>query len=645
MRLSFMLFVALFLFFLSGCGGTYEAYDFENGGSSTETIGVKWQGEYTQSPAAPDTNWVYYNSRDSVVYLYSGTRWDTLAVRSAGQLENMESLDSVSLAWRGVRSEAPEDPKLHWAYRNRTLKTSFIWDSTSWAVLIKDSDPSSSLIWKGALTVQPANPQKNWAYFNTTIGKSYKFDGTAWVELDSENVTETVPDADVAWLGVHTTPPDFYTENDIYQNSVDRNSYIYCDTGFQLFAYNDTSQTYCDIVGLKIIWLGGLEKPPVNPEMNTAYYDSKLQSTFIWNGTEWAFLNCCNIASYHWYGVSCSKPADPFQSLSYFDPISNKSYTFDGSSWKVLSREDLFDKRFKWLGSLKSAPQNPVLHSVYHNCSNYNSYIYGENGFELFAFYDVVVDYSNLVGLSIIWHGASTEAPTNPSKNSVYYNSDRRITFIWNGTDWAVLYGYHNFPYSWWGALVKEPENPQKDWAYYNTSMKKSYFYSGNYWSSFSHMDLSDTFTDTVIQWLGAHAVLPEKYTENDIYYSTVDSNTYICNVGKFQLFSYQDVDADYSALEGLEITWFGSREDPPENPTLYTVYFDSDMNCPFIWNGTDWAIMHAYNLFPFNWRGVLMDAPENPMEKWAYFDSKEMMSYLYDGTEWKPFLREYAID
>lgn len=342
MKLLSFLQVGLLFLFLGCGGGTMQVYDFNKGGSSTETIGVEWKGALDDAPTKPDTNWTYFNNNDNVAYIWSGNNWDTLTVTNSASLDNLEALDSIPLVWKGVRSTAPVEPKVDWAYYDRQLHSSFIWDSTAWSVLIKDSEFNDPIIWKGILKTAPLQPLKNWAYYNSVMGKSYIFNGQDWTYLDKETITDIEPLDTIQWMGELAASPLQPMINWVYLNSTDSNTYIFTGMFWDILAYASYENSYNRLEGISITWLSTLGEPPSNPTTGAAYFDKALGSTFIWNKREWAVLSpTSSIGDYRWIGILLKAPENPVKNQCYFHAKNGASYIYNGTVWNIFSRADI----------------------------------------------------------------------------------------------------------------------------------------------------------------------------------------------------------------------------------------------------------------------------------------------------------------
>ena len=104
----------------------------------------------------------------------------------------------------------------------------------------KDGRDGIGIVWQGSLDSEPSNPQLNWAYYNTMDRKSYIYDGSSWQIL-----AESGEDG---------------------QNGENGND------------------------GISILWKGNLPEAPYDPQVNWAYYNITDKKSYIFNGSEWQIL-------------------------------------------------------------------------------------------------------------------------------------------------------------------------------------------------------------------------------------------------------------------------------------------------------------------------------------------------------------------
>jgi len=90
------------------------------------------------------------------------------------------------------------------------------------------------------------------------------------------------------WQGEKATPPDNPECNWAYFNTADGNAYIWTGSGWDRLAKGGMDGKGSD--GVSIIWQGAHDKPPNNPQLNWAYYNTTDKKSWIYDGTAWQVL-------------------------------------------------------------------------------------------------------------------------------------------------------------------------------------------------------------------------------------------------------------------------------------------------------------------------------------------------------------------
>lgn len=232
----------------------------ENGKDGTSII---WKGSFALPPENPEYLWAYFNTTDGCSYIYNGSEW-TLMVQA------------------GADGEKGQDGKDGQNGINGTC-----------------------LIWQGsyesceALESAKGEPNYLWAYFNVTDGCSYIYDGTSWVLLvqagadgtdgvDGEKGEAGENGVSIIWLGSFASESEI--ENPIvmnaYYNSMDGCSYLYNGTQWVLLARGSSD--------VSIVWKGSFENSDVaelqEPSLYWAYYNTTDGCSYLYNGSEWTLL-------------------------------------------------------------------------------------------------------------------------------------------------------------------------------------------------------------------------------------------------------------------------------------------------------------------------------------------------------------------
>jgi len=175
-------------------------------------------------------------------------------------------------------------------------------------------------------------------------------------------------------------------------------------------------------VGLSLTWLGSFALAPTNPILNAAYYDSTQKKSFVWDGISWQIISKDGNTgptgpqglqgiqgitgpvglSLTWLGSFTNAPSNPNLNDAYYDSTQKKSLVWNGVSWQIISLDG------------NTGPTGPQ----------------GLQGIQGVA---------GPVGLSLTWLGSLASAPTNPSLNAAYYNTNQKKSFVWDGITWQIL--------------------------------------------------------------------------------------------------------------------------------------------------------------------------------------------------------------
>jgi hypothetical protein len=116
----------------------------------------------------------------------------------------------------------------------------------------------------------------------------------------------------------------------------------------------------------------------------------------------------------------------------------------------VSTTEQTSSINLSWKGSLSSAPQNPQAGDMYYNTTHKKSCIYDGSSWQIIAQdgkngsnssndngdQNTVTD---IDGYLILWQGSLNAAPSNPAAGWAYYDTTKKKSFIYDGTDWQVL--------------------------------------------------------------------------------------------------------------------------------------------------------------------------------------------------------------
>ena len=234
--------------------------DGTNGENGKDGLSIVWLGAFDSEAdiKKPEALNAYFNKTDGCSYIYNGKEWTLLASAGAKGEPGEQGLkgndgdagaDGVTVIWKGELSAAPAEPKIYWAYYNKTNGCSYIYNGTEWNLLAKagtdgvDGVNGVTIIWRGELDEAPSTAQPYWAYYNKTDGCSYIYvngkwsllarngkDGTGTGGNEPNHVSAVATDKGIKFWG------------SILNNThyTDRNMYYYYD-GYNSYPNESTS--------------------------------------------------------------------------------------------------------------------------------------------------------------------------------------------------------------------------------------------------------------------------------------------------------------------------------------------------------------------------------------------------------------------
>ena len=283
-----------------------------------------------------------------------------------------------------------------------------------------------------------------------------------------------------------------------------------------------------------------------------------------------------------------------------------------------------------WKGSFSSAPDNPEIGWAYYDTTKKMSFVWDGSTWQVIA----------QDGKSIIWKGELTSAPSNPEENWAYFNTVDGNSYIYNGSSWDYLAKAGRNGASdimlWLGSYSEPPVNPSTGYCYYNTVTCCSYIWSGTSWEIISKDGLG-------IIWKGALYSAPSDPQENWAYYNIYEQISYIWNGTSWNILA-QSAGGDTTVK--VSINWRGSFTSAPSNPSIGDAYYNSTLKASYIYDGTVWqqiskdgqdgTYTYSGTGYLITWKGSLTSHPSNPKAGWAYYNSSAKKSYIYDGSSWQ---------
>jgi len=148
--------------------------------------------------------------------------------------------------------------------------------------------------------------------------------------------------------------------------------------------------------------------------------------------------------------------------------------------------------------------------------------------------------------------------------------------------------------------------------------------------------DGTDGTNGISITWLGSADVAPSDPTLNDAYYNTTDGIAYIWNGTGWDILAQDGTNGS----DGISINWLGSFTSAPSSPQLNDAYYNTTDGISYIWDGTQWTTLaqdgtDGSDGISINWLGDLATAPSSPLLNDAYYNTTDGIAYIWDGSQW----------
>lgn len=138
--------------------------------------------------------------------------------------------------------------------------------------------------------------------------------------------------------------------------------------------------------------------------------------------------------------TSAKKSYDSKLLLNWSNPVRTTPY--DGTDGKDgidgtdgINGQDGVSLIYK--GEFSKHPSNPQNGWYYRNTTDKRSYVYQDSWYVMTV--DGVNGTNGKDGLSVVWKGDLSVAPSNPQKNWCYRDTDNRRVYIYNGSAWELM--------------------------------------------------------------------------------------------------------------------------------------------------------------------------------------------------------------
>jgi len=98
---------------------------------------MSFKGEYAVHPPDPQNGWSYRNTTDKKTYIYDNNAW---LVMSTPGMDGISGKSADPLEYKGEFLEPPLNPSTNWIYRNTDDNKVYVYSGNTWKLMTQDGD-------------------------------------------------------------------------------------------------------------------------------------------------------------------------------------------------------------------------------------------------------------------------------------------------------------------------------------------------------------------------------------------------------------------------------------------------------------------------------------------------------------------------
>lgn len=475
--------------------------------------------------------------------------------------------------------------------------------------------PVVAVIEKG--DVLPQSGEEGELFFKSDEGALYVYHNGSWLP-----VRET---------GIGTQFPTIY-----------QNGYLFYRTDEQLL-YVRTSSGWVPINAITNYIVVGTQFPQT-ATVGKLCYRTDRQLLYVYSGGGWE--PCDRVA------VGTDFPPSPYNGMMFYHTDQKRLYVYHSGVW-------LKPETVSYGNSL---PPSPAIGELFFRADENRLYVYNTGG----------------------WVGAvnvavSNQFPSNPRKGDIVYRTDINSIWVYDGTQWrthervtvgsSLPAGFEGrlffntstnklmvFSNNQWrdaippapretGAGSSFPSNPEHGYLFYRTDENRLYVYNTN--NSWVPTNLVNIVT-----------TLPTTAQEGSLVFNSSNNTLYVRSGNKWvtthgiRSVSSLPTSADYGAIVYNETdktfyintsststpVWVRSETVSrgtsfPSSPTAGQVFFRTDQNKFYVFNGTSWVDVSGgeNNIIP-----TVTSFPSSPAQGTLVYRTDINSYWVYDGSNWR---------
>ena len=117
---------------------TVDGADGIKGNDGADGLSIVWRGELKTPPTRPEKNWVYRDTDNGIVYIYNGSAWEAMTYDGSDGVNGADGKDGLPIVWKGELETPPDDAVENWIYRDTDDGIIYIYTGEEWVVMTID---------------------------------------------------------------------------------------------------------------------------------------------------------------------------------------------------------------------------------------------------------------------------------------------------------------------------------------------------------------------------------------------------------------------------------------------------------------------------------------------------------------------------
>ena len=112
--------------------------DYFNGTDGENGTSIVWKGSFSEAPNNPENGWAYYDTNAKASYTYQNGSWYQMSIDGVDGQDGKDGSNGRSIVWKGETSSAPANPQENWVYKDSDDGKVYIYTGSGWELMVLD---------------------------------------------------------------------------------------------------------------------------------------------------------------------------------------------------------------------------------------------------------------------------------------------------------------------------------------------------------------------------------------------------------------------------------------------------------------------------------------------------------------------------